>query len=86
MEVERGSLLSLFRALKKTVSVPVIGVGRLDRPEIFRGRSLAPMPILLRQAGRSWPIPERGQDAHRKEKGDQTMYSLQFLPSLSPSR
>ncbi|MGO9019572.1 MAG: FAD-dependent oxidoreductase [Syntrophobacteraceae bacterium] len=37
MEVERGSLLPLARALKETVSVPVFGVGRLDRPEVFRG-------------------------------------------------
>jgi 2,4-dienoyl-CoA reductase-like NADH-dependent reductase (Old Yellow Enzyme family)/thioredoxin reductase len=37
MEVERGSLLPLARALKETVSLPVIGVGRLDRPEVFRG-------------------------------------------------
>lgn len=37
MEVERGSLLPLARALKETVSIPVIGVGRLDRPELFRG-------------------------------------------------
>ena len=36
MEVARGSLLTLARSLKKEVSVPVIGVGRLDRPEIFR--------------------------------------------------
>ena len=36
MEVARGSLLPLARDLKKEVSVPVIGVGRLDRPETFR--------------------------------------------------
>ena len=36
MEVPRGSLLHLAKALKQTVSIPVIGVGRLDRPEIFR--------------------------------------------------
>lgn len=36
MEVERGSLLPLARALKKEISIPVIGVGRLDRPETFR--------------------------------------------------
>lgn len=36
MEVPRGSLLYLAKALKETVSIPVIGVGRLDRPEIFR--------------------------------------------------
>jgi 2,4-dienoyl-CoA reductase-like NADH-dependent reductase (Old Yellow Enzyme family)/thioredoxin reductase len=36
MEVDRGSLLPLARALKKEISIPVVGVGRLDRPEIFR--------------------------------------------------
>ncbi len=36
MEVARGSLLPLARGLKKEVSIPVIGVGRLDRPETFR--------------------------------------------------
>jgi len=36
MEVERGSLLPFARALKQVVSIPVIGVGRLDRPGIFR--------------------------------------------------
>ena len=36
MEVERGSLLPLARALKKEISIPVIGVGRLDRPEAFQ--------------------------------------------------
>jgi 2,4-dienoyl-CoA reductase-like NADH-dependent reductase (Old Yellow Enzyme family)/thioredoxin reductase len=35
MEVERGSLLHLSRALKKTLSIPVIGVGRLDRADVF---------------------------------------------------
>jgi 2,4-dienoyl-CoA reductase-like NADH-dependent reductase (Old Yellow Enzyme family)/thioredoxin reductase len=35
MEVERGSLLHLSRALKKTLSIPVIGVGRLDRSDVF---------------------------------------------------
>lgn len=36
MEVPRGSLLHLAGALKKSVSIPVIGVGRLDRPEFFK--------------------------------------------------
>jgi len=36
MEVERGSLLHLARALKEKISIPVIGVGRLDRPSIFK--------------------------------------------------
>lgn len=36
MEIERGSLLPLARAVKEAVSLPVIGVGRLDRPEVFR--------------------------------------------------
>ncbi|MBW1778580.1 MAG: FAD-dependent oxidoreductase, partial [Deltaproteobacteria bacterium] len=36
MEVERGSLLPLARALKQAVGIPVIGVGRLDRPEVMR--------------------------------------------------
>jgi NADPH-dependent 2,4-dienoyl-CoA reductase/sulfur reductase-like enzyme len=36
MEVARGSILPLARAFKKEISVPVIGVGRLDRPETFR--------------------------------------------------
>jgi len=36
MEIPRGSLLHLPRALKQAVSIPVIGVGRLDRPEIFQ--------------------------------------------------
>ncbi len=36
MEIPRGSLLHLPRALKQALSIPVIGVGRLDRPEIFR--------------------------------------------------
>jgi 2,4-dienoyl-CoA reductase-like NADH-dependent reductase (Old Yellow Enzyme family)/thioredoxin reductase len=35
MEVERGSLLHLARSLKEKISIPVIGVGRLDRPSIF---------------------------------------------------
>ena len=35
MEVERGSLLSLAEGMKKRVDVPVIGVGRIDRPETF---------------------------------------------------
>ena len=37
MEVQRGSLLHLSRALKEKLSVPVIGVGRLDRTEVFSG-------------------------------------------------
>ena len=36
MEVDRGSLLPLARALKKEISIPVIGVVRLDRPQTFR--------------------------------------------------
>ena len=36
MEVDRGSLLPLARALKNEISIPVIGVGRLDRPQTFR--------------------------------------------------
>jgi len=36
MEVERGSLLHLSRALKKSLSIPIIGVGRLDRPGVFK--------------------------------------------------
>ena len=36
MEVSRGSLLYLARALKEVVSIPVIGVGRLDRPDVLR--------------------------------------------------
>jgi 2,4-dienoyl-CoA reductase-like NADH-dependent reductase (Old Yellow Enzyme family) len=35
MDVNRGSLLHLPRALKQKISIPVIGVGRLDRPAIF---------------------------------------------------
>lgn len=35
MEVGRGSLLHLAAAIRKSVSVPVIGVGRLDRAETF---------------------------------------------------
>jgi 2,4-dienoyl-CoA reductase-like NADH-dependent reductase (Old Yellow Enzyme family)/thioredoxin reductase len=35
MEIERGSLLHLARSLKEKISIPVIGVGRLDRPSIF---------------------------------------------------
>ncbi|MCU0560007.1 MAG: FAD-dependent oxidoreductase [Desulfobacterales bacterium] len=36
MDVPRASLLPLAAELKKKVSVPVIGVGRLDRPDVFR--------------------------------------------------
>jgi 2,4-dienoyl-CoA reductase-like NADH-dependent reductase (Old Yellow Enzyme family)/thioredoxin reductase len=36
MDIPRGSLLVYGRALQQAVSVPVIGVGRLDRPAIFR--------------------------------------------------
>jgi len=36
MEVERGSLLPLALTLKQAVGIPVIGVGRLDRPEVMR--------------------------------------------------
>jgi 2,4-dienoyl-CoA reductase-like NADH-dependent reductase (Old Yellow Enzyme family)/thioredoxin reductase len=36
MEVDRGSLLPLARTLKKEISIPVIGVGRLDRPATFQ--------------------------------------------------
>ncbi|MBI5579744.1 MAG: FAD-dependent oxidoreductase [Deltaproteobacteria bacterium] len=35
-EVPRGRLLVYGRALQQVVSIPVIGVGRLDRPNIFR--------------------------------------------------
>jgi 2,4-dienoyl-CoA reductase-like NADH-dependent reductase (Old Yellow Enzyme family)/thioredoxin reductase len=35
MDVNRGSLLHLPQALKQTISIPIIGVGRLDRPAIF---------------------------------------------------
>lgn len=35
-DVPRGRLLVYGRALQQTVSIPVIGVGRLDRPEAFR--------------------------------------------------
>ncbi|MCE5333828.1 MAG: FAD-dependent oxidoreductase [Desulfobacteraceae bacterium] len=36
MEVPRGSLLQFSKALKANVSIPVIGVGRLDRPDVYR--------------------------------------------------
>lgn len=36
MEIARGSLLPLAHSLKEVVSIPVIGVGRLDRPAVFR--------------------------------------------------
>ena len=36
MEVDRGSLLYLAEAVKKRVAIPVIAVGRLDRPQIYR--------------------------------------------------
>ena len=36
MEIDRGSLLYLAQAVKKRVSIPVIGVGRLDRPQMYR--------------------------------------------------
>jgi 2,4-dienoyl-CoA reductase-like NADH-dependent reductase (Old Yellow Enzyme family)/thioredoxin reductase len=35
-DVKRGSELALARALKETVAIPVIGVGRLDRPREFK--------------------------------------------------
>ena len=35
-DVPRGRLLVYGRALQQTVSIPVIGVGRLDRPDVFR--------------------------------------------------
>ncbi len=35
-EVPRGRLLVYGRALQQALSVPVIGVGRLDRPAVFR--------------------------------------------------
>lgn len=35
-EVKRGSELALAKALKETVGIPVIGVGRLDRPREFK--------------------------------------------------
>lgn len=35
-DVPRGRLLVYGRALQQTVSIPVIGVGRLDRPAVFR--------------------------------------------------
>lgn len=35
MEVQRGSLLHLSRALKERLTIPIIGVGRLDRPGVF---------------------------------------------------
>ena len=36
MEIGRGSLLYLAQAVKERVSIPVIGVGRLDRPQVYR--------------------------------------------------
>lgn len=36
MEVDRGSLLYIARALKERIAIPVIGVGRLDRPQIVK--------------------------------------------------
>lgn len=36
MEIERGASLPLAKALKNAVSIPIIGVGRLDRPAIFK--------------------------------------------------
>ncbi|MDR1659232.1 MAG: NAD(P)/FAD-dependent oxidoreductase [Desulfovibrio sp.] len=36
MEIDRGSLLYLARAVKDRVSIPVVGVGRLDRPQVYR--------------------------------------------------
>ena len=36
MEVARSSELPLSRALQQSVNIPVIGVGRLDRPQEFR--------------------------------------------------
>ena len=35
-DVPRGRLMVYGRALQQTVSIPVIGVGRLDRPPVFR--------------------------------------------------
>jgi 2,4-dienoyl-CoA reductase-like NADH-dependent reductase (Old Yellow Enzyme family)/thioredoxin reductase len=35
-DVPRGRLLVYGRALQQTVAIPVIGVGRLDRPDVFR--------------------------------------------------
>lgn len=35
-DVPRGRLLVYGQALQQTVSIPVIGVGRLDRPDVFR--------------------------------------------------
>lgn len=35
-DIPRGRLLVYGRALQQTVSIPVIGVGRLDRPAVFR--------------------------------------------------
>lgn len=36
MEVPRGSLLSLAHQIQKSVKIPVIGVGRLDRPSVLK--------------------------------------------------
>ncbi len=51
-EVRRGSELALARALKETVSIPVIGVGRLDRPKEFK-EALSEQHVSLVAVGRA---------------------------------
>ena len=51
-EVRRASELALARALKETVSIPVIGVGRLDRPKEFK-EALSEQHVSLVAVGRA---------------------------------
>ena len=53
LEMKRGSELPLARALKGTVSVPVIGVGRLDRPQEFKA-AVKEGHVSLAAAGRAF--------------------------------
>lgn len=51
-QVRRGYQLALARALKETVSIPVIGVGRLDRPKEFK-EAISEKHVSLVAAGRA---------------------------------
>lgn len=52
MEIPRSSLLILARALRESVVIPVMGVGRLDRPDRFR-EAIRDGYVQLAAAGRA---------------------------------
>jgi len=71
MEIPRGSLLCLAREIQKSVKIPVIGVGRLDRPSLLKeavtegGKLAAVGRALIADAGFAKKIMESRENEIR---------------------